>query len=298
MILVTGATGNFGGSVAQYLHQKKIPFRAASRNLEMLKKRFGSEAESVTFDWDKPETFAAVLRGITTVYLIPPAVVTNDFHIKADPFIEATKKTGVKQIVLMTALYSDKPDSIFYGTEALVKNSGIDFTIIRPSFVFQNFLNQFLQSVWDGAIVLPSENGKTSYVDIRNVGEASAVVLENPSAHKGRTYTITGGGALTHAQMADIFSQQLAKQVVYISPSVEEYKEKLADLHVPDPLSEFLAVLYSTLAKGQWEEVSNDFTLLTGKKAGTFTDFVKENRSTFAPAKPAKQRTANEKSTY
>ena len=81
MILITGATGNFGGSTAQYLQQKNIPFRAASRNLEALKKRFGSETELVTFDWDKPETFTDVLKGIATVYIVPPPVVTNDFHI-------------------------------------------------------------------------------------------------------------------------------------------------------------------------------------------------------------------------
>ena len=163
-----------------------------------------------------------------------------------------------------------------------MKNSGIDFTIIRPSFVFQNFLNQFLQSIRDGVILAPSEKGKTSYVDIRNVAEASVVVLENPTAHKGKIYAITGREALTHSQMADIFSQQLSKQVVHISPSVEEYKKKLASFNVPDSLHEFLAVLYSTIAKGQWEEVSNDYTLLTGKNATTFTDFVNENRSIFS----------------
>jgi uncharacterized protein YbjT (DUF2867 family) len=284
MILVTGATGNFGGTTAQYLQQKNIPFRAAARHLETLKKRFASETDLATFDWDKPETFSEILKGITTVYLVPPPVVTNDFHTKAKPFIEAAKTAGVKHIVAMTALYSDNPDSIFYGTEALVRNSGIDFTIIRPSFVFQNFLNQFLQSVREGVIVAPSEKGKTSYVDIRNVGEAAAIVLENPAAHAGKIYAITGSEALTHAQMADIFSKQLSKQVVHISPSAEEYKKKLASLNVPDPLYEFLAVLYGTIAKGQWEEVSNDYTLLTGKKPNTFADFVKENKKVFSAA--------------
>jgi uncharacterized protein YbjT (DUF2867 family) len=285
MILITGATGNFGGSTAQYLQQKKIPFRAAARNLETLKKRFGSETALAAFDWEKPETFAGTLKGIMTVYLVAPPVVTNDFHIKVKPFIEAARKAGVKHIVVSTALYSDNPDSIFYGTEALVKNSGIDFTIIRPSFVFQNFLTQFLQSVRDGVILAPSEKGKTAYVDIRNVGEASAVVLENPSAHKGKIYAITGSEALTHSQMADIFSQQLSKQVVHVSPSVEEYKKKLASFNVPDFLYEFLAVLYGTIAKGQWKEVSNDYTLLTGKNPTSFTDFVKENNSVFSGTK-------------
>jgi uncharacterized protein YbjT (DUF2867 family) len=281
MILVTGATGKFGGSVAHYLQQKNIPFRAASKHLEALKKHFGNKEDLAAFDWEKPETFDDLLKGITTISLMPPPVVTNDFHTKAKPFIEAVKNAGVKHIVATTALYSDNPDSIFYGTEALIKNSGIDYTIIRPSFVFQNFLNQFLQSVQNGVIMAPSEKGKTSYVDIRNVGEATAMVLANPTAHKGKTYSITGGEALTHSQMADIFSQELSKQVVHISPSADEFKKTLVSRNVPEFLAAFIADLYSTIAKGQWSAVSNDYHLLTGKNPIAFADFVKENRDIF-----------------
>jgi uncharacterized protein YbjT (DUF2867 family) len=285
MILVTGATGKFGGSTAQYLLQKNIPFIAAARNLEALKKRFGNSTEPVTFDWGKPETFENILKGITIVSLVPPPVVSNDFHVQAKPFIEAAKNAGVKHIVLTSALYSDNPDSILYGTEALVKSSGIDFTIIRPSFVFQNFLNQFLQAVQNGIISAPSEKGKTSYVDVRNVGEATAAVLANPTAHKGKIYSITGREALSHSQMAAVFTQQLSKKVVHVSPSSEEYQKMLADLHLPAALYEFLAVLYGTIAKGQWEKVTNDYTLLTGKTPVSFADFVKENKEVFLDKK-------------
>ena len=285
MILVTGATGNFGGSTAQYLQQKNIPFRATARHLEALKKRFGNKAELVTFDWDKPESFARVLKGISVLSLMPPPVVTNDFHAKAKPFIEAAKNAGVEHVVLTSALYSDNPDSIFYGTEALISKSGINFTIIRPSFVFQNFLNQFLQSVRNGVILAPSERGKTSYVDIRNVGEATAIVLANPQAHRGMTYSITGNEALTHSQMAEILSQQLSKTVVHKSPSPEEYRKALLGLKLPDALADFLVILYGTIAKGQWGKVSNDYSLLTGKTATSFADFVKEYRNVFLDKK-------------
>ena len=49
MILITGATGNFGSSTAQHLVQRQIPFRGAARNLEALKKRFGSNPTAIPF---------------------------------------------------------------------------------------------------------------------------------------------------------------------------------------------------------------------------------------------------------
>jgi uncharacterized protein YbjT (DUF2867 family) len=95
MILITGATGNFGSSTAQHLHQKQIPFRGAARNLQALKKRLGSKTELATFDWEKPETFAAILKSITTVYMAPPPLVNSDFHITAKPFIESAKRPAL-----------------------------------------------------------------------------------------------------------------------------------------------------------------------------------------------------------
>lgn len=281
MILVTGATGHFGSSTAEYLQKKGVPFRAAAKHLEKLQSQFGSQADIIPFDWDRPETFARLFDDINTVSLMPPPVVTSDFHLRAKPFIEMAGKTGVKHIVLTTALYSDNPDSIFYGTEMLLKGAGLDFTIIRPSFLFQNFLNQFLQSVQQGVILAPSERGKTSYVDLRNVGEATAHILENPSMHIGKTYSITGNEALTHDDMAAIFSEQLSRHIIHISPSCEQFKKALAERGVPQFLFEFLATLYDTIAKGQWEKISHDYTLLTGKNPLSFRNFVKENRSIF-----------------
>jgi hypothetical protein len=81
--------------------------------------------------------------------------------------------------------------------------------------------------------------------------------------------------------MANISSQHLSKPVVHMSPYAKEYKKKLASSNVPDSLYEFLAVLYGSIPKGQWEEVSNDYTLLTSKNAITFADFLKENKSVF-----------------
>lgn len=280
MILVTGATGNFGYSTAQYLQQKGIPIAAASNNLQALQEKFDDSTSKVVFDWDKPETFANALKGISAVYLISPPFTSN-FHEKALPFLEEAKKGTVKHIVLNTALFAGREDSIFYQTEQLVKQSGIGYTIIRPGFLFQNFINYDLQSVRNGVFTAPSGTGRASYVDLRNVGEASTVILENPTAHQGKIYAITGAEALTHDQMVDMLSVQLSRPVVHINPSAEEYIDTLTNYQVPAFIAKFMAMLYTTVAQGQWEEVSDDYKMLTGKTPTAFSDFIKEYRQTF-----------------
>lgn len=283
MILITGSTGNFGGSTAGYLQQKGIAFTAASNSLEALQNNFGNTVPLAVFDWDRPETFPSALKGVKTVYIVSPPFTTN-FHQKAAPFIAAAKAAGVQHIVLLTALFAGIEGNIFYETETLVKNSGVAYTIIRPGFLFQNFINYDLQSVKNGVIFAPSGNGKTSYVDVRNVGEAAAAILANPAAHNGKTYSITGSEAFTHQQMAAIFTQQLSKQVVHVNPAANEYITALEGYNVPAFIAAFMAMLYTTVSLGQWQEVSNDYTLLTGKPATSFDAFVRENKTVFTSA--------------
>ncbi len=282
MILITGATGNFGSNLALALQGKNIPFRAAARNLKEVKEKLGGPVGAVEFDWNKTDTFNNALKGISVVYLISPPF-NNDFETKAAPFIDEAKKAGVTHIVLTTGLFTgDNPGNIFYKTEQLVKQSGINYTIIRPGFLFQNFINYDLQSVKQGVIFAPSGEGKASYVDVRDIAAATAEVLAEPEKHAGKIYAMTGKEALTHQEMADVLTEVTGRQTHHVNPTEEEYKQGLAGYNVPDFVYNFMAMLYATLKEGQWEKVSNDIKQLSGKTPRSFKEFVQENKEIFA----------------
>jgi uncharacterized protein YbjT (DUF2867 family) len=60
-VLVTGAIGKTGRSLAEQLQAAGVPHRAASRH------------GATPFDWGQPTTWDAALEGVASVYLVAPA---------------------------------------------------------------------------------------------------------------------------------------------------------------------------------------------------------------------------------
>jgi uncharacterized protein YbjT (DUF2867 family) len=67
-----------------------------------------------------------------------------------------------------------------------------------------------------GELLLPAGNGKTSFIDVRDIA-AVAVRTLIEDGHQGRAYHLTGAEALTYYEVADIFTSVLGKRVRYNS---------------------------------------------------------------------------------
>lgn len=282
MIVVTGATGTFGHQVGQTLIQQGIPFRAGAQTTQAIREKLGDQPEAVAFDWQNPETFRALLTGASVVYVISPPF-NYTFHTAVASFVEEAKRQGVQHLVLTTGVFAEaRPDNLFRRSEEIIQQAGIDYTILRPSFLMQNFINYDLQSVKNGVLYFPSGTGKAAYVDVQDVATASTQVLTNPESHVGKVYNLTGTEALSHAQMAQIFTTVLGRTFQHIDPSVEEFQQTLKGYGVPDFVYEFMAMLYTTVKEGQWTKVTQDIQTITGQSPRSFAAFVDGNRAVFS----------------
>src|SRR2546428_13398325 len=72
MILVTGATGMFGGGVTAQLAERGVPVRAMARSAERAEGLKRPGVEPVVADMDRPETLDAALAGAGTGLLVSP----------------------------------------------------------------------------------------------------------------------------------------------------------------------------------------------------------------------------------
>ncbi|MBC7525475.1 MAG: SDR family oxidoreductase [Flavobacterium sp.] len=263
MILVTGSTGAFGSAVLKKLQENNIATRAVSLG--------------ESFDWSKPETFDKALEGIEKVFLISPPNYAS-FDKEIFPFVDKAKKAGVKFILLSTLYGTDRnPESTFGKAEKAVVASRINYAIIRPNFIFQNFINYDIQAIKNGSIYLPTKNSKTSYIDVNDVANASEIILINPEKHYTKEYTLTGSEELSHEQFAEIFSNVLGKKVTNVAPSNEEYKATLLSYDLPQPLVDFMGNLYEAIEAGKFTKSTKDYKLITGQKPTTAKEFIEQN---------------------
>ena len=146
VVLITGASGFIGGAIAE-----RLVGRASIRSLTShpRKNRFGDRVVNVAYDFERPDRMTPAFRGVD-VFVNSYYVRFNHAGATFERAVEHTRelvalaqRAGVRKIVHVSVsnanLESDLP---YYRNkariEALVRESGVDFTILRPAIVVGN----------------------------------------------------------------------------------------------------------------------------------------------------------------
>src|SRR5262245_15311508 len=142
-VLVTGASGFIGGAIAE-----RLVHRAQLRSLTNHpgKNRFGSSVQSFQYDFERAdgmsEAFQSVDVFINTYYVrFPRGSATFERAVEQSRrLIEHARRAGVRKIVhVSVSNANERSDLPYYSNKArierLVRESGIDHTILRPAIV-------------------------------------------------------------------------------------------------------------------------------------------------------------------
>src|SRR6516164_7978181 len=136
MILVTGATGNVGGELVATLVARGEPVRAVVRDPSSAGL---SGVEIVQADLEFPESLTPALDGIRSAFLLGG---WSDMP----EILRRMQRAGVERVVLLTSrcVVGGRPDNpvtrIWLNSEAAVRDSGIAWTVLRPSGYQSNAL--------------------------------------------------------------------------------------------------------------------------------------------------------------
>jgi uncharacterized protein YbjT (DUF2867 family) len=95
---------------------------------------------------------------------------------------------GRPQVVVLSVMGAGgNPLLPHHGMEGLVRRAGLRFSMLRPSFFMQNLSTTYRADIRDrGLIEVPAGDGRTSFIDVRDVAEVAARVL-------GRAEHLGGG---------------------------------------------------------------------------------------------------------
>src|SRR5690606_17425549 len=105
--------------------------------------------------------------------------------------IEAAKRAGVKRLVYTSmpnpdqSLVSFAPDHL--GTENAIKDSGIDYVILRNAWYLDNYLHSLPNDLKSGKWFSATKGGKVSNISRDDLAKAAAAVLAKGIAGN-RTY--------------------------------------------------------------------------------------------------------------
>lgn len=280
MILVLGATGRIGSAVVRQLSDLRIPLRILARRPEVARAAVGPDVEIVAGDLDEPERLAAAFTDIQSVFLLTTQSPRQEAQEAAA--IAAARAAGVGHVVKVSAgdaaTSPDSPTPVgrsHAATEALLKASGMSWTLLRPAPFMQVALEPVLASAREtGKLVLPLGRAKVAFVDVDDIARAAVWALINPVPASGRTLVLTGPESLGLSDLRDRFALALQRPLGESSPPMFLVRLVLGR-RIADPfLRRHQLALLGLMRAGRLAAVSNDLLNVTGQPGRSVADWL------------------------
>ncbi len=269
-ILVLGATGNVGTPLVKALVAKGEKVKAASRSGKAV-----DGAEGVVFSYTDSATFGPALEGVDRAYIMLASGNVDSIALLT-PVLEAAYERKVK-VVFQSALGVDADDSIPYRqVEIAIEKSGVPYVILRPNWFSDNFHTYWKAGIDHGQIAVPAGDGKSSFIDARDIAESAAAALTT-NTFDGRAFNLTGPEALSYTEAAAIIARTIGKPVGYSAISDEAFIAMLTGVGVPADYAGFLASIFYPVREGWTAAVTTDVETLTGKAPRSVETYAKDH---------------------
>ncbi|MCX2954372.1 SDR family NAD(P)-dependent oxidoreductase [Lentzea sp. NEAU-D7] len=249
-ILVLGATGKTGRRVTDLLGPAARP---------------ASRSASTRFDWAVPDTWEPAVAGTTAIYVVPP----ENPVLLAD-FVPVAVKAGVTRLVLLSMRGAPNDDPF----ESAIKESGAEWTILRPTWFMQNFDEDiFAPSVQQGALAVPAGQGVHPFIDVVDIAEVAVVALTRPG-HHGQTYDLSGPEAVSFTEVLTRITAVTGSPVSYADIAPEEFAAAMRGLGYPDEIADLVTMLLVRIRTGEEAHLSDGVQRVLGREPRTFADYL------------------------
>ncbi|MEU6058816.1 NAD(P)H-binding protein [Streptomyces sp. NPDC047097] len=261
-ILVLGGTGKTGRRVAAELRRRGLDPVVASRR------------SAVRFDWSARSTWGPALEGVDAVYVVDSE--TADAPAEVAGFAELAAKSGARRLVLLSArVWDELPGEDNLATERAVRESGLEWTILRPTWFAQNFTEFELLAplLGEGELRLPTGEGREPFVDLEDLAEVAAVALTE-DGHTGRTYVLSGARALSFADAVAEIARASGRPLRFVPVDEAAYRADLAAAGFPEADTELLAALFRHIREERGAEVTDGVQQALGRPPRDFSEYV------------------------
>lgn len=283
-VLITGATGNIGQEVIRFLFNNKTRNHiiAGVRDIGKSKVKFSGfpQLDYVQFDFESRDTFQSALRDIDCVFLLRPPQI-SDVGRYFEPFISKLRQSKAKQVLFLSVQGVEKSRVIpHHKIEDLILASGLDYIFLRPSYFMQNLTTTLLGDIRNRRdVILPAGHAKFNWVDIENIGEASAMLLDNFDDYRNRAIEITGYENEDFYSVVDKINGVVSEKIRFVDMNPFRYFAMKRREGIPRGLV-LVMILLHFLPRFQKEpRISDFYEKITGKKPTTLKQFIEREKA-------------------
>ena len=249
LVGITGATGHIGGAAARHLADGGYATRLIVRDPARAPSLPRSEV--VAASYDDAGACRAAYEGLDTLFLVS-ATESADRVAQHRTAVDAAVAAGVRQLVYLSFVGAG-PHAGFLlardhgATEEMIAAAAVEWTFLRDNLYTDAIRTMFGE---DGVIRGPAGRGKVASVAQADVAAVVARVLEDPTAHRGATYELTGPAALTLDEVAALLTAATGTPHRYVAETVPEAFASRARYDAPRWLVEAWVSTYTAIADG------------------------------------------------
>ena len=217
-IVVTGASGFIAKNLRKYLSEQNIELISISRNNF---KNFKNEIKIISENYEEKNILKKIKNSDVLIHLvgIGKQSVSSDYDmINTDltkHVVNLSKKARIKKIIFLSGLGVSSNTTLGYfiskyNAEKQIIDSGLDFTIFRPSYIVgkDDLLSKNLKNqIKSGEIIIPGSG--TYSIQPIHVSDVVKVIFESLSQLRfnNKIIELVGPDYVTFEKYVKLFSK-------------------------------------------------------------------------------------------
>ena len=233
-LLITGGTGFVGKNLSSALKGKHLA--------DVLTRKRG-EKNCIAGDLLDVKSIKPALKGKDIVIHLAFSQNYKENIIMTKNLINESKKAGIKKIIFLSSMSSKRKHPDDYGKikqklEFMIKNSGLNYTILRPSIIYGkgstsfDFIIKLINKIPLFTPIIGSGKCKISPVHIKDVVSSISKCIKNKKTDF-KEYDLPGGEEIYFIELIDELKSEM------------EIRKK--NIHIPIWLCNFISIIVPRL---------------------------------------------------
>lgn len=284
--MITGATGTLGRELVPLLKAQELDVVVASRFLEKLPEG----VRGIQLPFENVTLLEQAFRDVEVLVFIQP--LGEVMLQQARNVTKAARAAGVEFVLKVSGLGASPVSPYLYQrvqgeADEMLIQSGLRYCILRPSPFMQCYLNRYRDSLVLGAIYLPEGEGRTSFIDARDVAEVVAQILKDPFRYHRKVLSLTGERALSNAEAISIISHHVSRRLAYVPVTEDLALTAMQKMGEEAWMCEALLSQHRATRDGRNAEITHTVKTILGRDPRSFESFCERSREAWVIPPPS-----------
>ena len=277
--LITGATGNLGRRVTEWLVTFTAPenIKAGVHNPAHGKFLDKLSVEKVKIDYQQEDTLRDAFKGIDLIIYIPSKTYKlNDRIAEFENILAATKES--KASLIFISFFADQENnpftmSPFYAyVPRRLAGSGVKYTIVKNTLYADPLVPYLPELIERHHIIYPVGAQPLSFITQNDSAHAIAKLAVEPELRdQGQSYLLSMENNFNMVELSYIMQNITEQDITYQPVTLKEF----AHIYAAEGDGSELASMYAGGAMGLLKATSNDFHRITGREPEDMEHFLR-----------------------